>query len=208
MARLGGEGGIRTHGGSSPHRFSRAAPSTTRTPLQLIKYTNAVSPNGARTAMRTAKPPGVYRAASQRYAWQDSNLRPLGPQPNAPVSAGSDAISPSARPEVSGFGPACPTCPTLDLAASQTKPHAVIIAALRSDAQNRAVRSRRVSPCLLPTSPALGSRSRPGSLGDLRVGRADFARRSHPLFAPSADSGYSPVPSFPRSRACLSRCAR
>src|SRR5215217_6359942 len=35
---LGGEGGIRTHGGSSPHRFSRAAPSTTRTPLQLVKY--------------------------------------------------------------------------------------------------------------------------------------------------------------------------
>jgi hypothetical protein len=62
-ARRGGEGGIRTHGGSSPHRFSRAAPSTTRTPLQLIKYTNAVSPDGARTAMRTAKPPGGYRAA-------------------------------------------------------------------------------------------------------------------------------------------------
>src|SRR5215212_5358877 len=34
----GGEGGIRTHGGSSPHRFSRAAPSTTRTPLQSCKY--------------------------------------------------------------------------------------------------------------------------------------------------------------------------
>src|SRR5829696_408886 len=45
----GGEGGIRTHGGSSPHRFSRAAPSTTRTPLQLVKYTNAVSPDGARS---------------------------------------------------------------------------------------------------------------------------------------------------------------
>ena len=30
----GGEGGIRTHGGSTPHRFSRAAPSTTRTPLR------------------------------------------------------------------------------------------------------------------------------------------------------------------------------
>jgi hypothetical protein len=44
----GGEGGIRTHGGSSPHRFSRAAPSTTRTPLQLEKYTNEVSPDGAR----------------------------------------------------------------------------------------------------------------------------------------------------------------
>ena len=36
--RSGGEGGIRTHGGSSPHRFSRAAPSTTRTPLQYHKY--------------------------------------------------------------------------------------------------------------------------------------------------------------------------
>ena len=34
IAHCGGEGGIRTHGGSSPHRFSRAAPSTTRTPLQ------------------------------------------------------------------------------------------------------------------------------------------------------------------------------
>jgi hypothetical protein len=30
-----------------------------------------------------AKPPGDYRAASRGYAWQDSNLRPLGPQPNA-----------------------------------------------------------------------------------------------------------------------------
>src|SRR5215213_4390733 len=36
-ARPGGEGGIRTHGGSSPHRFSRAAPSTTRTPLQTCE---------------------------------------------------------------------------------------------------------------------------------------------------------------------------
>src|SRR5215212_3246261 len=80
---LGGEGGIRTHGGSSPHRFSRAAPSTTRTPLQPMKYTNAVYQDGARTALETPKPPGGYRAAIQRYAWQDSNLRPLGPQPNA-----------------------------------------------------------------------------------------------------------------------------
>jgi hypothetical protein len=44
----GGEGGIRTHGGSSPHRFSRAAPSTTRTPLQAVKYTNALQWDGTR----------------------------------------------------------------------------------------------------------------------------------------------------------------
>src|SRR5215204_893572 len=80
---LGGEGGIRTHGGSSPHRFSRAAPSTTRTPLQPVKYTNAVPGNGAGTGVGTAKPPSGYRAATRGYAWQDSNLRPLGPQPNA-----------------------------------------------------------------------------------------------------------------------------
>ena len=49
--RAGGEGGIRTHGGSSPHRFSRAAPSTTRTPLQPVKYTNAVPGNGIKTAL-------------------------------------------------------------------------------------------------------------------------------------------------------------
>jgi hypothetical protein len=36
--RPGGEGGIRTRGGSSPHRFSRAAPSTTRTPLRARVY--------------------------------------------------------------------------------------------------------------------------------------------------------------------------
>ena len=93
----GGEGGIRTHGGSSPHRFSRAAPSTTRTPLQPVKYTNAVSPDGARTAVRTAKPPGGNRAASQRYAWQDSNLRPLGPQPNA--------LSPELQARIAHFTP-------------------------------------------------------------------------------------------------------
>jgi hypothetical protein len=93
----GGEGGIRTHGGSSPHRFSRAAPSTTRTPLQLVKYTNAVAADGARTAVRTAKPPGGYRAACQRYAWQDSNLRPLGPQPNA--------LSPELQARITHFTP-------------------------------------------------------------------------------------------------------
>src|SRR5215207_5965711 len=60
---LGGEGGIRTHGGSSPHRFSRAAPSTTRTPLQPVKYTNGVASFGAGMAKGTAKPPGSYRAA-------------------------------------------------------------------------------------------------------------------------------------------------
>src|SRR5215213_3930433 len=86
---LGGEGGIRTHGGSSPHRFSRAAPSTTRTPLQPVKYTNAVPRFGAGNTLGTVKPPGCYRAARQVYAWQDSNLRPLGPQSNARDSLGS-----------------------------------------------------------------------------------------------------------------------
>src|SRR5919112_145905 len=58
----GGEGGVRTHGGSSPHRFSRAAPSTTRTPLQLVKYTNAVSPDGARsTCGQQNRPAGTGR---------------------------------------------------------------------------------------------------------------------------------------------------
>src|SRR3954465_5166132 len=35
--RAGGEGGIRTHGAFA-HRFSRAAPSTTRTPLRKRGY--------------------------------------------------------------------------------------------------------------------------------------------------------------------------
>jgi hypothetical protein len=93
----GGEGGIRTHGGSSPHRFSRAAPSTTRTPLQPVKYTNAVPGNGAKTDAGTAKPPGNNRAASRWYAWQDSNLRPLGPQPNA--------LSPELQARITHFTP-------------------------------------------------------------------------------------------------------
>jgi hypothetical protein len=93
----GGEGGIRTHGGSSPHRFSRAAPSTTRTPLQPVKYTNAVPGNGAGTGVGTAKPPGGYRAANRGYAWQDSNLRPLGPQPNA--------LSPELQARIAHFTP-------------------------------------------------------------------------------------------------------
>src|ERR1039457_1348200 len=42
--RLGGEGGIRTHGGYKPHRFSRAAPSTTRTPLRERVYGEAQDP--------------------------------------------------------------------------------------------------------------------------------------------------------------------
>jgi hypothetical protein len=104
IAPPGGEGGIRTHGGSSPHRFSRAAPSTTRTPLQPTKYTNAVWRNGARTAARTAKPPGGYRAASRGYAWQDSNLRPLGPQPNA--------LSPELQARIDHFTPEGP-CPAV-----------------------------------------------------------------------------------------------
>ena len=53
---------------------------------------------------RTAKPPGSHRAASQRYAWQDSNLRPLGPQPNAlspELQARSDHFTPRGlRPAV------------------------------------------------------------------------------------------------------------
>ena len=93
----GGEGGIRTHGGSSPHRFSRAAPSTTRTPLQPVKYTNAVPRDGAKTAAGTARPPGDHRAASRGYAWQDSNLRPLGPQPNA--------LSPELQARIAYFTP-------------------------------------------------------------------------------------------------------
>src|SRR3954452_19433692 len=36
-AACGGEGGIRTHGAFA-HRFSRAAPSTTRTPLRARGY--------------------------------------------------------------------------------------------------------------------------------------------------------------------------
>src|SRR5215213_483712 len=94
---LGGEGGIRTHGGSSPHRFSRAAPSTTRTPLQPMKYTNAIPRDGATKAAGTAKPPGDYRAVSRGYAWQDSNLRPLGPQPNA--------LSPELQARIDHFTP-------------------------------------------------------------------------------------------------------
>jgi hypothetical protein len=62
-----------------------------------MKYTNAVSRNGATSTMRTAKPPGGYRAAGQRYAWQDSNLRPLGPQPNA--------LSPELQARIDHFTP-------------------------------------------------------------------------------------------------------
>ena len=36
----GGEGGIRTHGGSSPHLISSQAPSTTRTPLHWNDVTH------------------------------------------------------------------------------------------------------------------------------------------------------------------------
>src|SRR3954463_14034092 len=49
---------------------------------------------------RTAKPPGDYRAVSRKYAWQDSNLRPLGPQPNAlspELQARSDHFTPLGR---------------------------------------------------------------------------------------------------------------
>jgi hypothetical protein len=52
---------------------------------------------GARAPMRIAKPPGGYRAACQRYAWQDSNLRPLGPQPNA--------LSPELQARIAHFTP-------------------------------------------------------------------------------------------------------
>ena len=97
ITRHGGEGGIRTHGGSSPHRFSRAAPSTTRTPLQPVKYTNALFADCTERTVRTAKPPGGYRAASRGYAWQDSNLRPLGPQPNA--------LSPELQARITYFTP-------------------------------------------------------------------------------------------------------
>jgi hypothetical protein len=45
----------------------------------------------------TAKPPGGYRAASRGYAWQDSNLRPLGPQPNA--------LSPELQARIDHFTP-------------------------------------------------------------------------------------------------------
>ena len=44
-----------------------------------------------------AKPPGDYRAASRGYAWQDSNLRPLGPQPNA--------LSPELQARIDHFTP-------------------------------------------------------------------------------------------------------
>src|SRR3712207_4771478 len=55
--RAGGEGGIRTHGGSSPHRFSRAAPSTTRTPLRRGVYQAGIA-HGHRAAS-----PAASRAA-------------------------------------------------------------------------------------------------------------------------------------------------
>jgi hypothetical protein len=45
----------------------------------------------------TAKPPGSYRAACSGYAWQDSNLRPLGPQPNA--------LSPELQARIDHFTP-------------------------------------------------------------------------------------------------------
>jgi hypothetical protein len=52
---------------------------------------------GGQIDVRTAKPPGGYRAACQRYAWQDSNLRPLGPQPNA--------LSPELQARIAYFTP-------------------------------------------------------------------------------------------------------
>jgi hypothetical protein len=45
----------------------------------------------------TAKPPCGYRAATGGYAWQDSNLRPLGPQPNA--------LSPELQARIAHFTP-------------------------------------------------------------------------------------------------------
>ena len=38
----GREGGIRTHGGSSPHLISSQAPSTTRTPLHALMRHDAL----------------------------------------------------------------------------------------------------------------------------------------------------------------------
>src|SRR5215204_1465739 len=72
---LGGEGGIRTHGGSSPHRFSRAAPSTTRTPLQPAKYTNALLQNGAITALAHQNRPAV---TGRRVSGTPGRIRTCG----------------------------------------------------------------------------------------------------------------------------------
>jgi hypothetical protein len=91
----GGEGGIRTRGGSTPHRFSRSAPSTARTPLHRQVYarvrrwaivTRAAATSSSRgDCMRgAAKSHGRLRVAvAVRYARRDLNPRPLGPQPNA-----------------------------------------------------------------------------------------------------------------------------
>jgi hypothetical protein len=49
---IGGEGGIRTRGGSTPHRFSRAAPSTTRTPLRRGSIPPVLGAAGRRTVGR------------------------------------------------------------------------------------------------------------------------------------------------------------
>ena len=62
-----------------------------------MKYTNAIRHDDDEHTSRTRKPPGGYRAVSQRYAWQDSNLRPLGPQPNA--------LSPELQARISHFTP-------------------------------------------------------------------------------------------------------
>src|SRR5215213_7945656 len=56
--RIGGEGGIRTHGAFA-HRFSRAAPSTTRTPLRRRGYQRARAGPGAWAGRLAPAPQGV-----------------------------------------------------------------------------------------------------------------------------------------------------
>ena len=65
----GGEGGIRTPGGSSPHRFSRAAPSTTRTPLRGVSIRAVpAAPRGREWRSGRAPPPGFSGAPVQSSA--------------------------------------------------------------------------------------------------------------------------------------------
>jgi hypothetical protein len=72
----GGEGGIRTHGGSSPHRFSRAAPSTTRTPLQSCKYI-VVPISFAVCSTRTSNLPTSSGRISRRVMARTATRLPL-----------------------------------------------------------------------------------------------------------------------------------
>ena len=84
--RSGGEGGIRTHGALA-HRFSRAAPSTTRTPLRAREYQSGDADRG-RTGERGR------RSRRERRDWLSPGRAPSAAA--SPLAAAARASSSSA----------------------------------------------------------------------------------------------------------------